>query len=106
MLPNISQIEFSGGSNPKFLYFTECDVESNRPSKVKRLCLETLEQTSVFIDNDPTHYIDIGVTKDQKFLVISSNTKEDSEIWVLPREGSYSESQDDKFVIPIKIVPR
>jgi len=39
----------------------------------------------LFIDDDPTHYIDIGVTKDKKYLIISSNTKEDSETWVIER---------------------
>ena len=58
------------------------------------------------MDDDPTHYIDIGVTKDSKFLVIASNTKEDSEIWVLPREGHHSEGAEDKFVTPIKVIPR
>lgn len=42
--------------------------------------------------------MDIGQTKDGKFLVISSNTKEDSEIWVLPRDNSSS--------MPIKLFPR
>ena len=64
MLPRVGQIEFGGGENPKVLYFTESDSESNRPSKVKRLCLETKQQTTIFVDDDPTHYIDIGVTKD------------------------------------------
>ena len=60
--------------------------------------LETLEENSIFVDDDPTHYVDIGQTKDGKFLVISSNTKEDSEIWVLPRDNSSS--------MPIKLFPR
>ena len=87
MLPNVGQIEFGGGPNPKVIYFTESDSETNRPRKVKRLCLETMVQSTIFVDDNPTHYVDIGVTKDKKFLIISSNTKEDAEIWVLPREG-------------------
>ena len=106
MLPSVGQIEFGGGENPKVLYFTESDSESNRPSKVKRLCLETKQQTTIFVDDDPTHYIDIGVTKDYKFLVIASNTKEDSEIWVQPREGSHPDGQEDNALTPVKIVPR
>jgi len=39
----------------------------------------------VFVDDDPTHYIDIGTTRDKKFIIIASNTKEDSEIWALHR---------------------
>jgi len=49
------------------------------------LDLNTLEETSIFIDDNPTHYIDLGITKDKKFLTISSSTKEDSEIWVIER---------------------
>lgn len=63
MLPNVGQVEFGGGENPTCLYFTEAD-EYNRPCKLKRLNLQTLEQTTIFMDEDPTHYIDIGVTKD------------------------------------------
>ena len=52
---------------------------------MKKLDLDTLEETSIFIDDNPTNYVDIGITKDKKFLVISSSTKEDSEIWVMER---------------------
>ena len=54
------------------------------------------------MDDDPTHYIDLGVTKDKKFLVIASNTKEDSEIWVLPRAADPSQ----QVLTPIKLVNR
>ena len=104
-LPRVGQIEFSGGENPKFAYYTESD-EYNRPCKVKRLCLETMESTSIFIDDDPTHYVDIGVTKDKKYLIISSNTKEDSEIWVLPRESIDETQTGENAFSPAKIVHR
>ena len=105
MLPNIGQIEFGGGDSPKHLYYTEVD-EYNRPCRVKRLNIETRESTTLFTDVDPTHYVDIGVTKDSKFLVISSNTKEDSEIWVLPRESYHEEGVEDQFVTPVKVIKR
>lgn len=50
--------------------------------------LKTGEVTCLFVDNDPTHYIDIGVTKDKKFIIINSNTKEDTEVWVTERTGN------------------
>lgn len=73
---------------------------------MKRLCLETMQATSIFVDDDPTHYVDIGVTKDQKYLIISSNTKEDSEIWVLPREGGDEAQPGQDAFSPAKIVHR
>jgi protease II len=38
------------------------------------------------------------VTKDGRYLMISSNTKEDSEVWVLDR--------DSHDIVPTKLVPR
>lgn len=55
----------------------------------------------MFVDHDPTHYIDISVTKDRKFLLINSSTKEDSEIWVVDRNLS-----DDQRAAPTNIIPR
>jgi len=42
--------------------------------------------------------VDIGITKDGKFLIINSNTKEDSEVWVVDRDVSQ--------VAPTKLIPR
>jgi protease II len=39
----------------------------------------------VYEENDPQFYVDISITKDQKFLVISSGTKMINEIHVLDR---------------------
>lgn len=66
------------------VFYTETDAQ-NRPFKVVRLDLDTGSSECIFIDDDPTHYIDIGNTKDKSFIVIASNTKEDSEIWVIER---------------------
>jgi protease II len=60
--------------------------------------IKTMEETSVFMDLDPTHYVDIGITKDGKYLIINSNTKEDSEVWVVDR--------DQAQVAPTKLIPR
>lgn len=40
------------------------------------------------------------MTKDKKYLVINSNTKEDSEIWIVPRDNAANE------IIPKKLIPR
>ena len=64
------------------VYYVEMN-EHNRPFKVKRKSAGNGEEQSVFIDDDPTHYIDIHVSKDGNFLFINSGTKEDSEIWVI-----------------------
>jgi protease II len=81
------------------VYYTECD-SSNRPYNVKRMDLKTGEVTCLFVDDDPTHYIDIGVTKDKKFIIINSNTKEDTEVWVTERTGN------QKDVVPRKLINR
>jgi protease II len=82
---NVHTMEFGAGEDPRFLYYTESTIEHNRPWRVMRVDLKTSAKTVVYEDTDPTHYVDLGVTKDKMFLVISSNTKEDSEILVLPR---------------------
>jgi len=61
-LENISSMEF--GADGDTLYYVETD-EHNRPYKVKQLSLETGNAQSIYIDDDPTHYIDIALSKDQ-----------------------------------------
>ena len=63
--------------------------------------LKTAAKSIVFEDKEPTHYVDLGMTKDKKFLIISSNTKEDSEVLVLPRDEE-SEKQDQKPVVLLR----
>lgn len=96
-LEGISQMEFGRGRDT--LFFVETDA-MNRPYKVKKLNLQTMEDSTVFIDNDQTHYVDIGITKDGRYLVINSNTKEDSEVWVLDRDSQLAEAA------PTKLIPR
>jgi len=81
-LNNVCQIEFTTDNH---ILYTETEGVNRRPFKVSRMSLETLEPTTIFTDSDPTHFIDLTVSKDRKFFVISSNTKEDSEVWVIPR---------------------
>jgi len=98
---NVHTMEFGAGKDPRFLYYTESNKEDNRPWRVMRVDLKTAAKTMIYEDTDPTHYIDMGVTKDKKYIVISSNTKEDSEILVLERgEEVERENQKPKVVIP------
>ena len=62
--------------------------------------LDSGESECIFVDDEPTHYVDIGSTKDKRFIVIASNTKEDSEIWVLDRQ------KDRNSVLPKKLFAR
>jgi protease II len=64
--------------------------------------LETNKTITIFTDDDPTHYIDLGITKDKKYLVIASNTKEDSEIWILPRQVDPAA----EVIVPFKLISR
>ena len=82
---NVHTMEFGSGDQPRYLYYTEATKEDNRPWRVMKVDLMTNKKNVIFEDKDPTHYVDLSVTKDKKFLVISSNTKEDSEIFVLER---------------------
>ena len=67
------------------LYYVSVD-SMNRPFKVQRLSLTTKNVSTVFVDDDPTHYIDISLSKDGKCLFINSSTKEDSEVWCLKQD--------------------
>ena len=66
------------------MFYSEVDGH-NRPYKVVKMDLNSGESECIFVDDDPTHYIDIGTTKDKKYIILASNTKEDSEIWVIER---------------------
>lgn len=56
------------------------------------------------MDDNPTHYVDIGMTKDKKYIVINSNTKEDSEVWVAERTESLQETLPRKLITRVKDV--
>ena len=72
------------GSGYDTLFYVETN-EMNRPYKVKLLNMKTMKENTIFVDPDPTHYLDIQVSKDKRYLIINSGTKEDNEVWVLDR---------------------
>jgi protease II len=50
------------------IIYTETQGVNRRPYKVSRMNLETLESQTIFIDDNPTHFIDLSVSKDRKFF--------------------------------------
>ena len=62
---NVHTMEFGAGDNPRYLYYTEATKEENRPYRVVKVDLKTAQKTTIFEDRDPTHYVDLGVTKDK-----------------------------------------
>jgi protease II len=83
-IKNTTQLEFSQDSS--CVFFIENDKQ-NRPYKMKMIDLNKKnEVVEVFEDTDPTHYIDFNSTKDKTHFLINSNTKEDSEVFIMKRE--------------------
>ena len=81
-------MEFFGRQDgEEIVYFVEMN-EHNRPYKIKSKSVGSGKERTIFMDDDPTHYIDIAVSKDKKYLIINSGTKEDSEIWVIKNVDS------------------
>ena len=80
---NCSQVEFSKDSNAIFYVLND---EHNRPYEVKSHILGEKHEDDVVIHTEisKTNYIDIANSKDGSHLIIASNTKEDSEVWVMP----------------------
>jgi protease II len=97
-IEGVGQIEFGCQSN--IIFYTKADFETNRPYKVEMMDLNTGETYLIFQDDDETHYIDIGLTKDKKFLIIANNTKEDSEIWVIRRDYDPLAEQKPALLVP------
>ena len=57
----------------------------------------------MFVDDDPTHYVDIVLSKDKQYLIINSGTKEDCEIWVIKDEPDKNGGNHmPKLLIPRK----
>lgn len=56
-LEGVSTIEFGKGHDTVF--YVETD-EMNRPFKVRKLTLSTMKDTIIYVDQDPTHYVEIG----------------------------------------------
>ena len=55
-LEDVSQMEFGSGHDQ--LFYVETN-EMNRPYKVKQLNMKTMKENTIFVDLDPTHYLDI-----------------------------------------------
>ena len=96
-LEDMGAMEFSLDGDS--VYFTQMDA-NNRPYKVSKKSISTGTEQTIFVDDDPTHYVDIGLSKDQKYLVINTATKEDSEVWVIEN------SNERKECAPILLIPR
>lgn len=78
-LKDISAIEFAKHNS---ILYIELD-DHNRPYCVKKKDLQSLSEQTLFVDDDPTHYVDINLSKDKQFIFINSATKEDAEVWVI-----------------------
>ena len=80
-------MEFGGGENGKdILYYTETD-QANRPFMVWRMDLKDFSKNMVYVDDNEINYLELSKSKDGKYIIISSNTKEDSEIRILPQDS-------------------
>ena len=82
---DISEIEL--GKNNSTAIYVEVDIKLNRPYKVISFDLESKKETVLFSESDPSRYVNLQITKDGKYLLINSATKEDNEIWMVPMEG-------------------
>mmetsp|Transcript_1012 Transcript_1012/g.1825 ORF Transcript_1012/g.1825 Transcript_1012/m.1825 type:complete len:444 (+) Transcript_1012:160-1491(+) len=96
LVENVSQVEFFGGRHGhEVVYYVELN-EHNRPYKVVRQSLKTMKRSVLLVDEDPTHYLDIAVSKDKQFLFINSGTKEDAEVWYIKSQAGGSRSSEDQ----------
>lgn len=84
-LANVSYIEFTSNDNT-FLY-VENDSK-NRPYKIKSHIMSTMfeEDKVLFEESDQQVYIETNPTKDNKYIVINSLSKDDSKISLLSLE--------------------
>ena len=64
------------------------------------MSLETGDSHTVFIDDDPTHYVDMNLSKDQNYILINNATKEDSEIWVIKNSIEKDQILSPKLLLP------
>lgn len=96
-IDDVSHVEFFGTQGDLYdkngiksfndvLYYV-CLDELGRPFKVNRMSLTNKQVQTVFVDDDPTHFVDMSISKDGKFLFISSATKEDAEVWCVSQDN-------------------
>ncbi len=63
------------------VYYTELDA-NHRPYRVLRTSLESVETPQVvFSEMDPRHFVSLGETADETFLLIDSSGMVTSEVW-------------------------
>jgi oligopeptidase B len=89
--------------------------EQDRPDRVIRHDLKTGKEELVYLEKDPRFFVDVGLSKDERFILIESASKESSETLFiysdqptstfqifLPRRENHQysvESQGDRFLI-------
>ncbi|OQS01381.1 serine protease family S09A [Achlya hypogyna] len=78
---NVRSIEWSTAGS---LYYTVPDAYY-RPHQVYRHTLgaRATPDALVFVEHDPSVYLDVVLTKDQKFVLINGNSKQSSEVHAL-----------------------
>mmetsp|Transcript_38977 Transcript_38977/g.62886 ORF Transcript_38977/g.62886 Transcript_38977/m.62886 type:complete len:663 (+) Transcript_38977:369-2357(+) len=64
-----------------WLYFTQVDHLS-RPWQVSRVALNGSSTEIVYQENDDSFFLDVAVTKDEKYLLVNTNSKSTSEVHV------------------------
>lgn len=69
----------------KGLYYVTYD-EKMRSNAVHVYDFEKKEVKKIFEEKDEQFYVDITITKDKKYLVISSSTKQTAEVYVVKRQ--------------------
>ena len=87
-ISNCTAIEFSP-DNKSIIYVTK-DSLHNSPSYVYQQYIGSKDSpTLIYSDEDPAHYVDIAVSKSKEYIIVSSNTKEDSEVGVVKMGGDW-----------------
>lgn len=83
-IPTALSAEWS--ADAKSFYYTVPD-EQNRPFVVKKHVLGTDWEKDVVIhsENDGAFYVELTISKDKKYMLINSNSKTTSEIYVIDR---------------------
>ena len=73
----------------KFFYYTKMDPETLRSTLLVRASLESDDETIVYTCD--SGYLDLFKSKDGKYIFVSSNAKNESEIWYVLADDPFSE---------------
>jgi oligopeptidase B len=79
-IDSVVSVEWS--TDNKTILYTTANI-LKRPSKVFRMNLETKEKILIYEETDEQYFLDVGITKDKKYLTINSNSKTSSEVRVI-----------------------